>query len=331
MATRVAVVTGAGGFIGGHLVKRLINGQEYDKVLAVDKKPKTDWWQLRGKCTEAVRDLSELQACFDVMNQAISLGSEISIYNLAADMGGMGFIENNKCDCMLNVLINTHMLMAARQYHRWVKRFLFTSSACAYAAVHQYGGDAGQRLMEEQAYPAQPEDGYGWEKLFSERMCRHFREDYGIETRVVRLHNVYGPHGSWNCGREKAPAALCRKVAMNQEGEAIDMWGDGSQLRSFLWIDDAVHGLIRMCHSDVTEVVNLGSDVTINIRDLLALIGEIAFKEFDVNHQMDKPRGVDGRSSDNTLWRAKFGSRPDPTELVTGLEKLYEWIQGELK
>jgi nucleoside-diphosphate-sugar epimerase len=239
------VVCGAGGFIGGHLIADLRREGRFE-LRAVDVKPVDEWFQVFDDVDNRVLDLSERDAC----REAVA-GSRY-IFNLAADMGGMGFIEANKALCMLSVLINTHMLLAARE--EGVERYFFASSACVYAAEKQTSTDV-QALREEDAYPAMPEDGYGWEKLFSERMCRHFTEDFGFATRIARYHNVYGPHGTYDGGREKAPAAICRKVieAKLSGNHQIEIWGDGEQTRSFMFVDDCIYGSRMLMDSDVTE------------------------------------------------------------------------------
>src|SRR5205809_1137142 len=246
--TGLVVVTGAGGFIGGHLIADL-RRQGYTRLRAVDRKPLDEWYQRFADVENLSLDLSEKGACERACDGAAE------VYNLAADMGGMGFIELNKALCMLTVLINTHMLAAARQ--AGVERFFYSSSACVYAAEKQTTA-AVVPLREPDAYPAMPEDGYGWEKLFSERMCRHFTEDFGLETRVARYHNVYGPYGTYDGGREKAPAAVCRKVIQAQlsgSGE-IEIWGDGEQRRSFMYIEDCLEGTQKLMWSDVGEPLN---------------------------------------------------------------------------
>ena len=250
------------------------------------------------------------------------------IYNLAADMGGMGFIELNKGLCMLTVLINTHMLMAARQCG--TTRFFFPSSACVYAGCKQQQTD-NPALKEEDAYPADPEDGYGWEKLFSERMCRHFREDFGLETRVARYHNVYGPHGTFDGGREKAPAAICRKViAAKLSGHhEIEVWGDGEQTRSFMFIDDCLHCTRLLMESNIVEPINIGSAEMVTINQLVKLTEQLAGIQLKRNYQLDAPKGVRGRSSDNTFIKSQLGWEPS-TPLQTGLEKTYAWIFDQM-
>jgi nucleoside-diphosphate-sugar epimerase len=249
------------------------------------------------------------------------------VYQLAADMGGMGFIENNKALCMLSVLINTHMLMAAREAS--AKRFFYSSSACVYNADKQRDANV-VPLKEEDAYPAMPEDGYGWEKLFSERMCRHFREDFGVHTRVARFHNVYGPHGTWEGGREKAPAAICRKVIRAKlAGEpTIEIWGDGNQTRSFQYIDDCLYGIDRIMHSEILEPINLGSSELVTINQLVDIVEDIAGIKLKRRYDLSAPKGVNGRNSDNTKIRQYLNWEPS-TRLRDGLEKTYAWIHDQ--
>ncbi|MDX6615660.1 MAG: GDP-D-mannose 3, 5-epimerase, partial [Solirubrobacterales bacterium] len=252
-----------------------------------------------------------------------------SVYNLAADMGGMGFIENNKALCMLSVLINTHLLQAANEGD--VERFFFSSSACVYAADKQVDPDV-TALSEGDAYPAMPEDGYGWEKLFSERMCRHFREDFGLTTRVARYHNVYGPLGTFEGGREKAPAAICRKIAdakLSGKHE-IEVWGDGEQTRSFMYIDDCVQGTKTILESDIIDPINLGSSELVTINQMIEIIEGIAGIEVKRNHDLTAPQGVRGRNSDNALIQKELGWEPS-IALQEGLEKTYAWIYDQLE
>jgi nucleoside-diphosphate-sugar epimerase len=315
------LVTGAGGFIGGHLVKSML--EQGHKVRAVDKKPQWQWYQRFPAAENLTLNLEDKDACVQAVN-----GTDW-IYNLAADMGGMGFIELNKGLCMLSVLINTHMLMAAR--HCGATRFFYSSSACVYAGYKQKETD-NPGLKEEDAYPADPEDGYGWEKLFSERMCRHFMEDFGLQTRVARYHNVYGPHGTFDGGREKAPAAICRKVIAAQLGGAkeIEIWGDGLQTRSFQYIDDCLHGTQSIMESGIIEPINLGSAEMVSINQLVDLVEDIAGLKLKRSYKLDAPKGVRGRSSDNTLIKEKLGWEPSVT-LRTGLEKTYAWIHDQMK
>jgi nucleoside-diphosphate-sugar epimerase len=316
-----AVVCGAGGFIGGHLVKSLIaNG--VNVVRAVDVKPLEDWYQI----TEGVESLSlDLK---DKANCMVAADGVTQVYQLAADMGGMGFIENNKALCMLSVLTNTHMLMAAQD--KGVKRFFYSSSACVYNGEKQTSPDV-VPLKEADAYPALPEDGYGWEKLFSERMCRHFEEDYGLVCRVARYHNVYGPEGTWNGGREKAPAAICRKVieAKLSGNHEINIWGDGKQTRSFMYIDDCVKGSQMIMDSDIDDPINLGSSEIVTINGLVDLAEEIAGIKLKRTYDLNAPKGVNGRNSDNTMILEKLGWEPS-IRLRDGLEKTYRWIEEQI-
>ena len=317
----VVVVTGAGGFIGGHLVGDLL-ASGWRRIRAIDVKPLDQWHQLHRAADNRVADLRDRAAC-----QAAAKGAR-EIFNLAADMGGMGFIETHKAECMLSVLINTHMLMAARE--TGAERYFYSSSACVYAADKQTRPDV-TPLKEEDAYPAMPEDGYGWEKLFGERMCRHFREDYGLETRVARYHNVYGPHGTYEGGREKAPAALCRKIIEAELGGAkeIEVWGDGEQSRSFMYIDDCVYGTRRLFASDVAEPINIGSDELVTINQLIDIVESIAGRTFTRRYNLAAPKGVRGRSSENTLIKQKLGWAPSIT-LRDGMEKTYRWIREQM-
>ena len=319
MSGKFILVGGGGGFIGGHLVGQLL--EEGYKVRSVDIKPMDQWYQVFDGAENVVADLKDLSAC-----HAACEGIE-DVYNLAADMGGMGFIENNKALCMLSVLINTHLLQAAVDAK--VQRFFYASSACVYNADKQVNEDV-TPLKEEDAYPAMPEDGYGWEKLFSERMCRHFREDYGLYTRVARFHNVYGPFGTWDGGREKAPAAICRKVIEAKENAAseIEIWGDGKQTRSFMYIDDCLKGIRMIMDSDILEPINLGSDELTTINGLAEMVAGIADLELAHNHNLSAPKGVNGRNSDNTLIQKHLGWAPGIT-LREGMEKTYNWIYAE--
>ena len=315
------VVTGAGGFIGGHLIADLRN-QGYQRLRAVDIKPVNDWYQAYPDVDNRQADLNLKDACYDACD-----GADY-VYNLAADMGGMGFIETHKADCMLSVLISTHMLMAARDCG--VKRLLYTSSACVYAADKQTTADV-VALKEADAYPALPEDGYGWEKLFTERMCRHFREDFGLETRMVRYHNVYGPVGTYDGGREKAPAAICRKViqAVLSGKHEIEIWGDGEQTRSFMYIDDCLKGTQMIMNSDFNEPLNLGSDQLVTINQLVDIAEAISGLGLVRNYKLDAPKGVRGRNSDNTLIKQVLGWAPG-ISLEEGLEKTYRWIYDQM-
>lgn len=317
----LALVTGGGGFIGGHLVKALL--ADGLRVRSVDIKPMNDWYQVHGDADNLVLDLGEKDACYKAVD-GVSV-----VYNLAADMGGMGFIENNKALCMLSVLESTHMLMAARDAK--VDRFFYSSSACVYAADKQTDPNV-TALAEADAYPAMPEDGYGWEKLFTERMCRHFREDFGLETRVARYHNVYGPNGTWTGGREKAPAAICRKVATAKltGNHEIEVWGDGLQTRSFMYIDDCVLGTRMLTESDVIEPINIGSSELVTINQLIDIVSDIAGITVTRNHDLSAPQGVRGRNSDNTLIRQLMGWEPS-ISLRAGLEMTYAWVYEQVK
>jgi GDP-D-mannose 3', 5'-epimerase len=319
MTPRKILVTGAGGFIGGHLVADLL--RQGHTVRAVDVKPLEDWYQ-RHETESVEADVAEREACTRVVR-----GVDV-VYNLAADMGGMGFIENNRALCMLSVLINTHLIMAAEA--EGVERYFYASSACVYAAEHQTSPDV-TALREEDAYPAMPEDGYGWEKLFSERMCRHFREDFGLATRIGRYHNVYGPHGTYDGGREKAPAAICRKVIEAQlsgSGE-IEIWGDGEQTRSFMYVDDCVAGTQLLTGSDVVEPLNIGSSELVTINQLVSIVEGIAGVRLERRYNLSAPQGVRGRNSDNTKILAELGWEPS-TRLETGLAATYRWIYDEI-
>ncbi|WP_199036801.1 NAD-dependent epimerase/dehydratase family protein [Glycomyces salinus] len=316
-----AVVAGAGGFIGGHLVKNLLD--EGKTVRAVDIKPLDQWYQVHGEVENLERDLADLGNC----REAVGDGAA-EVYNLACNMGGMGFIENNKALCMLSVLPSTHMLMASKDAE--VGRFFYSSSACVYAGYKQTEADIAP-LKEEDAYPADAEDGYGWEKLFSERMCRHFREDFGLQTRIARYHNIYGPEGTWDGGREKAPAATCRKIAVAAlTGETeVEIWGDGEQTRSFTYIDDCVHGSKMLTRGDVTEPLNLGSSELTTINNLYYLVADIAGIDITLKH-IDGPLGVRGRNSDNTLIQKYYGWEPS-ISLREGMAKTYEWVYDQVK
>lgn len=317
---KYALVAGGGGFIGGHLAKDLLsNGY---KVRVVDVKPMSDWYQVHEEVDNHVLDLNDLNNC----RKAVEGIDEV--FNLACNMGGMGFIENNKGLCMISVLINTHLLMAAREVG--TERFFYASSACVYNGDKQTDPN-NPGLKEEDAYPALPEDGYGWEKLFSERMCRHFREDFGVLTRVARFHNVYGPYGTYKGGREKAPAAMCRKVieAKLSGNHDIEIWGTGTQTRSFMYIDDCIEGIKKIMYSDVTVPLNLGSDEMVSINQLVDIVEDIAGIKLNRNYNLDAPKGVNGRNSDNTLIKELLGWAPG-ISLRSGMEKTYEWIYEQM-
>jgi nucleoside-diphosphate-sugar epimerase len=315
------LVCGAGGFIGGHLVNTLF-AEGAASVRAVDVKPLDEWYQVNGGAESRVLDLQLRDACREA-----SEGVD-AVFQLAADMGGMGFIENNKALCMLSVLTNTHMILAARE--AGVKRFFYSSSACVYNGDKQTNPDV-VALKEEDAYPALPEDGYGWEKLFSERMCRHFREDFGLETRVARFHNVYGPLGTWTGGREKAPAAISRKVleAKHSGNHEIEIWGDGHQTRSFMYIDDCTKGIVDIYNSDILEPINLGSSELVTINQLVDIAEDIAGVKLERKYNLSAPKGVNGRNSDNTLIKKYLGWEPS-IKLRDGMEKTLAWIEEQM-
>lgn len=321
MGNDIVVVAGAGGFIGGHLVNYL-QAHGHDRIRAVDIKPLHEWHQVSPAAENLTLDLSTIEAC----RQA--LAGSVAVYNLACDMGGMGFIETHKAECMLSVLINTHLLMTARE--AGTRRFFYSSSACVYAADKQTDANV-TALREADAYPAMPEDGYGWEKLFSERMCRHFTEDFGIVTRVARYHNVYGPWGTYDGGREKAPAAICRKVieAKLSGRHEIEIWGDGEQTRSFMYIDDCLIGSTRLMDSEVAEPLNIGSDELVSINRLVDIAEQIGGVKLKRRYKLDAPKGVRGRNSDNTLIKARLGWAPS-IGLQDGLEKTYRWIHDQM-
>jgi nucleoside-diphosphate-sugar epimerase len=316
-----AVVCGAGGFIGGHLVQNLLDNG-VDVLRGVDIKPVDEWYQASNDVENLTLDLQDKNSCLKA-----AAGADV-IFQLAADMGGMGFIENNKALCMLSVLTNTHMLVAARD--KGVERFFYSSSACVYNGEKQTNPNV-IALKEEDAYPALPEDGYGWEKLFSERMCRHFEEDYGLECRVARYHNVYGPLGTWTGGREKAPAAICRKVieAKHSGSGTIEIWGDGKQTRSFMYIDDCTIGTRMITESEIHEPLNLGSDELVTINQLVDIVEDIAGVKLKRNYNLSAPKGVNGRNSDNTLIQEKLNWAPS-IKLREGLALTYAWIEQEM-
>jgi nucleoside-diphosphate-sugar epimerase len=312
------LVTGAGGFIGHHLVKRLkadghwVRGADI-KLPEYEASPADDF---------QVADLREWENC-----QMVTRDID-EVYNLAADMGGIGYITAFLAEISKNnILINAHMIDAAHK--NGVQKFLFSSSACVYAQYKQKVADLAP-LKEEDAYPADPEPGYGWEKLFAEELCRYYYHDYKFETRIVRFHNVYGPLGTYDGGREKSPAAISRKVAQASNGGDIEVWGDGLQTRSYMYVDDCVEGLIRLMASDWREPLNLGTDEMVSINHLVDMICGIAGKKLTKRHDMSKPQGVRGRNSDNTLLRKTLGWEPN-TPLETGLAITYKWIEGELK
>ncbi len=315
------LICGAGGFIGGHLALKLIKENEFDIVCA-DIKPKEHWFQIFDESQNFSLDLKEYE-------NTLKVTKDIDyIFNFACNMGGMGFIENNKAECMLSVLVNTNLLRSAVKNN--CKKFFFSSSACVYNGSKQNQTFI-DGLKETDAYPAEPEDGYGWEKLFSERMCRHFKEDFGLETRVVRYHNIYGPFGTFDGGREKAPAALCRKIinAKKNKEKSIDVWGDGEQTRSFLYIDDCIKGTLDVFNSDSSEVFNIGSEEQVSINQMIEMIEEIGNYPVKKNYQLDKPKGVRGRSSNNDFVTKEIGWKSE-NSLKEGLTKTYEWIHQQI-
>ena len=315
------LVAGAGGFIGGHLIKRLL--KDGYNVVGADIKPLEYWFQKFEKAKNFSLDLNDYDNCL------MATKNIDAIFNLACNMGGMGFIENNKAECMLSVLINTNLLRASKINN--VSKLLYSSSACIYNTDLQQETFI-DGLKEHQAYPANPEDGYGWEKLFSERMCRHFMEDYGIEVRVARYHNIYGPYGTYDGGREKAPAALCRKVikAKKNNDNKIEVWGDGKQTRTFLYIDDCVEGTLRLFESDYSKPVNIGSDEQVSINQMIEIIEGISgIKKLNREYQLDKPKGVRGRSSNNDLVKKVLNWSYD-IKLKDGLSRTYDWISSEM-
>jgi len=321
IAGKRVLVCGGGGFIGGHLAKRL-QEQGASAVRCADIKPLDEWYQELPGVENLVLDLKDKDSCYRAAQ-----GMDV-IFQLAADMGGMGFIENNKALCMLSVLTTTHMLMAARD--SGVERLFYSSSACVYNGEKQKVAEV-VPLREEDAYPALPEDGYGWEKLFSERMCRHFEEDFGLECRVARYHNVYGPLGTWDGGREKAPAAICRKVltAKMSGRHEIEIWGDGHQTRSFMYIDDCTRGTVAILESDIRYPINLGSSELVTINQLVDIVEEIAGVKLDRKYKLDAPKGVNGRNSDNTKILEELGWEPS-IRLRDGMAKTYEWIERQM-
>ncbi len=321
MTQKRILVAGAGGFIGGWLVNELIKDSR-NEVLSVDIKPKSEWYQSFMGATEVVSDLRDNRNT-DEVTEGID-----EVYNLAADMGGMGFIENNKALCMMSVSINTNLLDSARRHGS--NKFFYASSACVYnQSLQKDPKNLG--LRESDAYPADPEDGYGWEKLFSERMSRHFYEDFGLETRVGRFHNVYGPYGTYDGGREKAPAAICRKIAQAKlsGNPDIEIWGDGEQSRSFTYIEDTIKGINLLMGSNFRDPLNIGSNEMVTINQLVDIVEGIASFKVKRNYNLSAPLGVRGRNSDNELIKSLFNWQPD-VRLVDGLTKTYEWIYQEL-
>jgi GDP-D-mannose 3', 5'-epimerase len=307
-------------FIGGHLVARL--RAEGHAVRSVDRAPLQAWQQRFNDVENRQADLSALEACRDAVD-----GVDV-VYDLAADMGGMGFIETHKAACMLSVLIGTHLLLAARDAN--VERFFFSSSACAYPVDKQTASEV-TALREEDAYPANPEDGYGWEKLFTERMCRHFTEEFGLKTRIARYHNVYGPYGTFRGGREKAPAAICRKIveAKLSGSHEIEIWGDGEQTRSFMYVDDCIEGTSRLMRGEEPGPLNIGSSELVSINEMVGIVEGFAGVQLRRRYNLAAPQGVRGRNSDNALIRARLGWEPS-IKLGDGLERTYRWIYDEM-
>ncbi|MFD0892807.1 NAD-dependent epimerase/dehydratase family protein [Luteolibacter ambystomatis] len=313
------LVAGGGGFIGGELARVLI--ERGHQVVVADIKPLDKWYQLHPQAENLVMDLEEKANCYRAAE-----GCD-EVYNLACNMGGMGFITKNKALCMLSVLLSTHLLMAAKD--QGAKAYFYSSSACAYPDYRQEDAEV-VALKESDAYPAMPEDGYGWEKLFSERLCKHFEQDYGMNVRVFRFHNVYGPKGTWDGGREKAPAALCRKVieAIDNGTMEVEIWGDGEQTRSFMFIDDCITGIDRLMASSYSDPLNLGRSELVSINQTLDIIEGIAGVKMKRKYKLDAPQGVRGRNSDNTLIKEVLGWEPG-IDLKTGLEKTYWWIKEQ--
>jgi GDP-D-mannose 3',5'-epimerase len=312
------LVTGAGGFIGHHLVKRLKSDGHW--VRGVDIK----YPEYEPTASDAfeILDLRKAENCLLATRGGID-----EVYNLAADMGGIGYITAYLADISRNnILINAHMLEASRQ--NGVQRFLFSSSACVYNQSKQHDA-AVTPLREEDAHPADPEPGYGWEKLFAEELCRYYYKDYGFETRIVRFHNVYGPLGTYEGGKEKAPAAICRKLALTEDNGEIEVWGDGEQTRSFMYVDDCVEGLLRIMASDHRDPLNLGTDELVTINELVDMVASIAGKQITKRHNLSGPQGVRGRNSDNTRLRETLGWEPS-IRLKQGLAVTFEWIAAQV-
>ncbi len=318
------VVTGAGGFIGGALV-RYFRDKGFTRIRAVDKKPLREWYQ-RTRGVENLRlDVSTRKNCVKVCEGAVE------VYNLAADMGGMGFIERFRVECLRSVLINTHMIEAA--HRAGAQRYFFSSSACVYNTDLQKDPRS-RALKESDAYPALAERGYGWEKLVSEMFCQEYWAERGLKTFIARFHNVYGPWGTWDGGREKAPAALCRKVAVAKDtgSLAVEIWGDGTQTRSFMYIDDCLDGIDRIMHCEdlVATPINLGSNELVSINGLLDIIEDTAKVKVQRRYDPGAPKGVGGRNSDNTMIREVLGWEPS-TPLREGLAKTYAWIEKQVR
>jgi GDP-D-mannose 3',5'-epimerase len=316
------VITGAGGFIGGNLV-RYFTRQGFTRIRAVDRKPLYEWYLQVPGVESICLDVSEEANCHRVCAGATE------VYNLAADMGGMGFIERFRVACLRSILINTHMVEAA--YRAGARRYFFSSSACAYNIQLQQDPNV-RALKESDAYPAMPERGYGWEKLVSEIFCQEYWAERGLKTFIARFHNVYGPHGTWDGGREKAPAAICRKIieAKDRQDLRLKIWGDGTQTRSFMYIDDCVKGIDRITHTDalIATPINLGSTELVTINELVDKVEQIGGVKLQREYQLDAPRGVAGRNSDNTFIREVLGWEPN-TPLSDGLSATYHWIEEQ--
>ena len=318
------VIAGAGGFIAGSLA-RYFHNQGFTRIRAIDKKPLPEWYQITEGVESLCLDLSDDYNCRKACEGAVE------VYNLAADMGGMGFIERFRIECLRSILINTHMIEAA--YRAGAQRYFYSSSACAYNVELQKDPNM-RALKESDAYPAMAERGYGWEKLMSEMFCQEYRAERGLHTAIARFHNVYGPNGTWDGGREKAPAALCRKVieAKDTGKHEIVIWGDGHQTRSFMYIDDCTKGIdmIMHCEELIATPINLGSDFLISINDLVSITEKIGGIKLQRHHDMDAPRGVAGRNSDNTFIQQVLGWAPS-TPLEEGMKKTYAWIEQQYK
>ena len=316
------VVVGAGGFIGGSLA-RYFHGLGYTRIRAIDRKPLPEWYQRVPGVECFSMDLSEKQNAIQAVEGAVE------VYNLAADMGGMGFIERFRVECLRSILINTHLIDAA--WRAGARRYFFSSSACAYNTDLQKNPRV-RALKESDAYPAMAERGYGWEKLISEMFCQEYWAERGLETHIARFHNIYGPNGTWFGGREKAPAAICRKLieAIDSGRHCIDIWGDGTQTRSFCYIDDCVEGIDRITHSEklIATPINLGSSELISINDLVSMVEDIAGVRLERTYDLGAPRGVAGRNSDNTMIRRILDWEPQ-TPLRKGMERTYAWISEQ--
>jgi len=316
------VITGAGGFIGGSLV-RYFHDEGFTRIRAVDKKPLAEWFQRVPEVECLSLDVSQPENCRRACEGAVE------VYNLAADMGGMGFIERFRIECLRSILITAHMVEAA--YRAGAERYFFSSSACAYNTGLQNDPNA-RALKESDAYPAMAERGYGWEKLLSEMFCQEYWAERGLKTFIARFHNCYGPHGTWDGGREKAPAAICRKVieAKDRGTDAIDIWGDGSQARSYMYIDDCIQGIDKIAHCDelIATPINLGSSELVSVNELVSLVEEIAGVKLKRSYKLDAPKGVGGRNSDNTMIRRILKWAPS-TPLREGLAKTYAWIEQQ--